>query len=131
MSIDIDEQKRVAQFIRALQEELEALQRSQRAAGWAQRNSVISHVYSDYREQENVLKKRNKWERITFQTNVLKGVLKLLLPHRDIYGFYDVPGMERELKELLELAEKKDEFEIAELVNEYRLNFLRVIPKHA
>lgn len=122
----IEEQKKVAQFIRDMEEELKVLQKSQRAAGWMQRNAAISHVYSDYRQQEKVLEKRKKWESITFHCNALKGILVLLLPHRDIYGFYDISGMKKELKELLKLAEKKDEFEIAELINQYKFRFFEV-----
>lgn len=116
----IEEQKKVAQFIRSLEEELEELQKSQRAAGWAQRNSIISHVYSDYKQQENVLEKKLKWESITFKCNVLQGILNLLLPHRDIYGYYNVDDMKKELEELLKLAEEKDEFEIAQCICDYK-----------
>ena len=119
----IEEQQKVAQLIRSLKVELKELQRAQRAAGWAQRNAVISHVYSDYNQQKKVLEKRKRWENITFKCDVLQGILKLLLPHRDIYGFYDVLGMERELANLLTSAEKRDEFEIAKLINQYSIKF--------
>ena len=119
----LEEQQKVAQFIRSLEEELKELQKSQIAAGWGQRNAVISHVYSNYQQQEKVLEKRKKWEGITLKCNVLQGILKLLLPHRDIYGFYHVPGMKKELEGLLKLAETKDEFEIAELIYQYKVKF--------
>jgi len=45
----------------------------------------------------------------------------LLLPPREIYGLYDI---NREFEELLKLAEKKDEFEIANSINQYRIRFL-------
>lgn len=124
MSQDIEEQKKVAQFIRSLQEELELLQRSQRAAGWTVRNSVIEHVYSDYKEQINVLEKKSKWEELTLKCNVIKGILKLLLPHRDIYGFYDIDNMKIEFQEMIKLADQKDEFEIAQLLTMYLNRFI-------
>jgi len=34
--------------------------------------------------------------------------------------------MKNELNDLLMLAEKKDEFEIAELLNQYRMRFLKL-----
>lgn len=55
----LEEQQKVAQFIRSLEEELKEMQKSQIAAGWVQRNAVISHVYSNYQQQEKVLEKRN------------------------------------------------------------------------
>ncbi len=122
----IEKQEKVAQFIRYLEEELEILRKSQIAAGWAQRNAIYAHVNADYTLQKKVLNSKGKWEHITFQCNVLQGILKLLLPHRDIYGFYDITGMKNELNDLLMLAEKKDEFEIAELLNQYRMRFLKL-----
>ena len=127
MSQNIEEQKKVAQFIRSLQEELEVLQRSQRAAGWKHRDAVIKHVYSDYKEQINVLEKKSKWEELTFKCNVIQGILKLLLPHRDIYGMYDIDSMKMELEELLKLAEKKEEYEMADLIYRNIDRFLYVV----
>ena len=123
----IEEQQKVSQFIRSLEDELKELQRTQRAEGWAQRNSVISHVYSGYREHEKVLEQKNKWERVTLECNVVKGLLQILLPHRNIYGFYDIQRMKKELTELLQLAEKKDEFELADSINVYRIRFIELI----
>jgi len=122
----IEKQEKVAQFIRYLEDELKVLRKSQIAAGWGQRNAIYAHVNADYTLQEKVLNSKGKWEKITFKCNVLQGILKLLLPHRDIYGFYDIAGMKNELNDLLMLAEKKDEFEIAELLNQYRMRFLKL-----
>lgn len=122
----ITEQKKVAEFIRKLEEELKVLQKSQRAAGWSQRNRIIEHVYSDYRMQEKVIRAKNKWEQITFRCNVLKDIFDLLISYRDIYGLYDVSGMKIALAHQLKLAEKENEFEIAQLINEYKLRFLLI-----
>lgn len=123
----IEEQRKVAQLIRSLQEELEVLQKSQIAAGWSQRNAIYAHVNSNYTLQEKVLNSKGKWEGITFKRNAIQGILKLLLPHRDIYGLYDINGMKRELEELLKMAEKKEEFEIAQLIHFYRIRFINTI----
>ena len=120
---EIEIQKKAAEFIRTLEMELEELQKKQRAAGWSQRNIVYDHVNANYTLQEKVLTSKNKWEQIIFRCNVLQGVLKLLLPHRDMYGLYDVNGMKEELSSLLRLAEKKDEFEIAQILQIFLRDF--------
>lgn len=116
----IEEQKKVAQFIRSLEEELKELQKCQIAAGYSQRNAVISHVYSDYKQQEKVIVKKEKWEQITFKCNLLKDLLDLLLPYRDLYGLYDIIGMKETIEHQLKLAEEKDEFEIAQIILDYK-----------
>ena len=121
---EIEVQKQAAEFIRTLEMELEELQKTQRHLGWARRNAVYDHVNADYTLQEKVLTSKYKWEQITFKCNVLQGVLKLLLPHRDIYGLYDIKGMREELESLIKLAEQKDEFEIAELISDCLNHFL-------
>ncbi len=93
---EIEVQKKVAEFIRTLEMELKELQKLQRAAGWTQRNNIYAHVNANYTLQEKVLTSKNKWEQITFKCNVLQGILKLLLPHRDLYGLYDINGMEED-----------------------------------
>ena len=123
----LQEQKKVAQFIRSLEEDLEVLQKSQIAAGWGQRNAIYAHVNANYTLQEKVLNSKGKWEHITFQCNVLQGILKLLLPHRDIYGIYNISDMRREFEELLKLAEKKEEYEIAELIHHNNDRFLYAV----
>jgi len=120
----IEKQEKVAQFIRYLENELKVLRKSQIAAGWGQRNALYAHVNADYTLQEKVLNSKGKWEHITFQCNVLQGILKLLLPHRDIYGIYNISDMRREFEELLKLAEKKEEYEIADLIHQYKIRFL-------
>ena len=120
----IEKQEKVAQFIRYLENELKVLRKSQIAAGWGQRNAIYAHVNADYTLQEKVLNSKGKWEHITFQCNVLQGILKLLLPHRDIYGLYDINGMKIELKGFIKLVEQKDEFEIAQLVTNYFNRFI-------
>ena len=122
--MEIEIQKKAAEFIRTLEMELNELQKRQRQYGWQQRNAVYDHVNSNYSLQEKILTSKSKWEEITFKCNVVKGVLKLLLPHRDIYGLYDVIGMREELQSLLKLAELKDEFEIAELISDCLNRFL-------
>lgn len=116
-------QEKAAEFIRTLEMELIDLQKSQRAAGWSQRNAIYDHVNSNYTLQQRVISSKNKWEQITFKCNVLEGVLNLLLPHRDIYGLYDIKGMKKELESFLRLAERKDEFEIAGIVSNLLLVF--------
>jgi hypothetical protein len=127
---ELKDQKIVAQYIRSLEEELKILSKSQIAAGWTQRNAVIDHVYSNYQCQEKVLKCKEKWENITFKSKVLQGILKLLLPHRNIYGFYDVPSMTNEFETILTLAEEKDEFEIAALISKYQIRFKKALEDH-
>ena len=116
----IIQQKKVAQLIRNMEEELEELQKSQRAAGWAQRNALIEHVYSNYDKQEKVIAKKEKWEQITFRCNLLSDIIDLLLPYRDLYGLYDIPGMKKALEQQLRLAEEKNEFEIAQVIFWYK-----------
>ena len=123
----INDQKKVANFIRNLEEELEVLQKRERAAGWTQRNAVIEHVYSNYTKQEKVIRKKNEWEKIGIQCRVLEDLLELLIKHRDIYGLYDISGMQRELENQLSLAERKNEFKIAQLILEYLTRFRKVV----
>ena len=122
----IIKQKKVAQFIRKMEEELEELQKSQRAAGWAQRNALIEHVYSNYDRQEKVIAKKEKWEQITLRCNILKDLLDLLIPYRDLYGMYDIPGMTKALERQLRLAEEKNEFEIAQIILDYKIKIEKV-----
>lgn len=123
--IFIEEQKRVTQFIRSLEKELVVLQKTIRVAGWSQRNAVVDHVHSDYQKQEKVLEKKRTWENLNLQCNVLPGILKVLLPHRDLYGFFDISKMNKEFKELLEAAEEREEYELAQLVHEYIAQFIK------
>lgn len=119
--ISIEEQKKVTQFIRSLEEELVMLHKSQRAAGWSQRNAVIEHIYSEYKKQEEVFEKKKKWENLNLQCNVLQELLEVLLPHRDLYGFFDVSEMQREFKDLLSTAEEKEEYELAQMIHKYSI----------
>ncbi|WP_423819205.1 hypothetical protein V5739_00410 [Salinimicrobium sp. TIG7-5_MAKvit] len=120
MEKEIIEQKKVAGFIRTLEEELEVLQKRERAAGWAQRNALIEHVYSNYDRQEKLLAKKEKWENIGLQCRILEDILELLIKHRDIYGLYNISAMQRELDNQLALAERKNEFGIAQVILDYK-----------
>lgn len=130
LKTEIEEQTKAADFIRILEMELNELKKAQIAAGWSQRNAIYDHVNANYTLQEKVLTSKNKWEQITFQCNVIKGLLSLLLPHRDLYGLYDILGMKIELESLLRLAEKKDEFEIAARISMYQIRFIKALEGH-
>lgn len=127
---EIEVQKKAAEFIRTLEGELEELQKMQRQLGWAQRNAIYDHVNANYTLQEKIMTSKNKWEQKSFEGNVLKGLLDFLLPHRDIYGLYDILGMETELESFLRLVEKKDEFEIATLISNYQIRFKKALEDH-
>lgn len=123
----INQQKKVAELIRKLEEELEVLQKRERAAGWTQRNAVIEHVYSNYNKPEKVIRKKTEWENIGLQCRVLEDILELLIQHRDIYGLYNILAMKRELDNQLSLAERKNEFEIAHLILKYITRFREAV----
>ncbi|MDT0685569.1 hypothetical protein [Autumnicola psychrophila] len=126
MEKEIIEQKKVAKFIRTLEGELEVLQKKERAAGWSQRNALIEHVYSNYDRHENLIAKKEKWENIGFQCRILEDILELMIRHRDIYGLYNISGMKRELDNQLSLAERLNEFEIAEVILDYKIRLEKV-----
>ena len=56
---------------------------------------------------------KNEWERLVLENNVLEEIIKIVLGNRDFYGIYNLNAIENAIRELLNNAIIKEEFEIA------------------
>jgi hypothetical protein len=59
-SIDINHQKQLREVFNTLEAKLNALSSEQIKLGYQQRNELISHVYSGYKNDEKLIAKKKK-----------------------------------------------------------------------
>ncbi|MCB0463366.1 MAG: hypothetical protein KDC81_11740 [Flavobacteriaceae bacterium] len=82
--------------------------------GYQQRNELVSHVYSDYNNDEKLLNKKSEWERAVQEHKVTKWIFDLFRDKRDLYGYFENPDdIIKEIRSLIEQSEEKELYEIA------------------
>jgi hypothetical protein len=113
-------QKKVVSIFMELQEETNRLDKLVSIHGWAQRDALISHVYSGYNKHEELIQKKERWENTCFLYRVHSKLSEYLIEYRDLYGYFpEYEKMMYEFKGLLDLAIKKEEYEIAAILQSW------------
>lgn len=122
----LDIQKRIVFGFEELKKVIEDLGSKTRRLGWIQRNALISHVYSEYREHDRLNSARKEWEEVSWEYNVHLRIYELMRDYRDIYGdFPEYIQMFKEIDRILELAGKRDEFEVAQILLKWKKKILQ------
>ncbi|SRX73360.1 hypothetical protein [Aequorivita antarctica] len=119
---DLEIQKKlVALFIR-LENEIKINDSATTKLGWKQRNELISHVYSEYNNHDKLNSARTQWNNSVVKSNVLKWIYNLFIENRDLYGYFEYhEKIIADLNNLKEKAIEKEEYEIADILNEWLL----------
>ena len=124
-SIDINHQKQLREVFKALEIKLKALTSEQHKLGYQQRNELISHVNSGYKNDEKLIAKKKEWEAVGQEQRVVQWIYDLMQGKRDLYGYYENPEeITSELRILIKQSEEKELFEIAKVLNYWRLKML-------
>ncbi|OBQ56516.1 hypothetical protein JJL45_13155 [Tamlana sp. s12] len=125
MNYDIEYQKKLREVFNALKEKNEVLEAKQVKLGYQQRNELISHVYSGYNNDEKLLSKKCEWESVGLEQRTVNWIYNLMRSKRDLYGDFEKPEeILAELKNLIKLSEEKELFEIASILNYWRLQLV-------
>lgn len=93
-------------------------------SGWAQRNALISHVYSDKQRHEELIAAKIKWEKLVFEHRVHKKLLEFVGEYKDIYGYF--PNYKKfilDFDSLINTSVVKEEFEISAILKKWRDQF--------
>ena len=85
---NLEKIKQVVAIFQNLKVTTEELHKKVCNAGWAQRNALISHVYSNYNEHENLINHKSEWENLVLEHNVHQKLLDYLSSYRDLYGYF-------------------------------------------
>lgn len=94
--------------------------------GYQQRNELISHVYSGYKNDAKLLAKKKDWEDTGQEQRVVKWIYELMRDKRDLYGYFENPEeITLELQSLIKQSEDKELFEIANVLNIWRLKMMK------
>lgn len=116
--------KEIVDVFQELLKEEERIGKETSIAGWKQRNALVSHVYSDYNEHENLCKKKKIWEDLGLQHRVLMGLSKMLRKHIDLYGYFpNYREMLNDFDELIETSVKMEKYEISTILKDWRDRF--------
>lgn len=127
MDYDIEYQKKLREIFNALKEKNEVLESEQIKLGYLQRNELISHVYSKYNNDEKLKAKNSEWEAVGLEQRVVKWVYELMRSKRSLYGYFENPEeIIFELQSLIKQSEEKELFEIANILNYWRLKLVKV-----
>jgi len=123
--IDIKQQKKFRSVFKELEESLKILQKKQMQLGWQQRNELISHVYSNYDNDEKLLSKREEWEKAGEKYRATEWVFKLLQKNMNIYGYFEnTDKMIKSLDNIITACEQKEYYELAATLNFWRRNLI-------
>lgn len=121
---NLDNVKQAVRAFENLRQKVNELNSQVNSAGWAQRNALISHVYSNYNNHEELIEKKSRWEELIFERNVHCKLLEYLSDYRDLYGFFpDYRKMISAFDDLIALSITKEEFEIASILKKWRDQF--------
>ncbi|SEQ03254.1 hypothetical protein SAMN05421824_0977 [Hyunsoonleella jejuensis] len=121
----IEYQKQLRKVFKALEEKYESLTSEQNKLGYQQRNELISHVLSGYKNDEQLLSKKKEWEAVGLEIRVITWIYKLMKNNRDLYGYFENPReITSELLSLIKKSEEKELFEIAAILNYWRLKII-------
>src|SRR5690554_4225929 len=111
---DLDIQKELVAIFVELEKEIKTNESETNSLGWGQRNALISHVYSNYDNHDELNSKREAWNSAIVKGNVLVYIHEIFVKHRDLYGYFKDPKeIEFTLSNLKGLAIQKEEYEIA------------------
>ncbi len=123
--IDIKYQKKLREVFKALQEKIITLNKEEYKLGYQQRNALVTHVYSGYNNDENLLAKQKEKEAVGLELRVIKWVYELMKRQRDLYGYFESPQeFTSELQSLIKQSEENELYEIAEILNHWRLKLI-------
>lgn len=123
----IEHQEQLRKVFKALQEKIKSLNKEQYRLGYQQRNELVTHVYSGYNNDEKLLAKKNEWESVGLELRVIKWVYELMKKERNLAGYFENPHeITSELQNLIKQSEEKELFEIAGVLNYWRLNMVKV-----
>lgn len=124
-SIDINYQKQLREVFNTLEAKVNTLSSEQIKLGYQQRNELISHVNSGYQNDEKLLAKKKEWEAVGQEQRVVKWIYELMRGKRDLYGYFENPEeITSELQTLIKQSEEKELFEIANILNRWRLKMI-------
>ncbi|GAA4954778.1 hypothetical protein GCM10023314_30570 [Algibacter agarivorans] len=124
--VNIEYQKQLREVFIALEEENKTLTSEQHKLGYQQRNELISHVNSGYSNDEKLLQKKKEWEAVGIEHRTTKWIYDLMRGKRDLYGYFENPDeIVTELQNLIKQSEKKELFEIASILNHWRLKMIK------
>lgn len=125
MSSNIKYQKQLREVFKALEEKVNQLTSEQHKLGYQQRNELISHVYSGYENDEKLQAKKEEWESVGLEQRTVKWIYELMRSKRDLYGYFEnTEEILEELKNLIKQSEEKELFEIANILNKWRLKMV-------
>jgi hypothetical protein len=117
----ISKEKQIVDVLENLSKHVSVLSSKVNNAGYAQRNALISHVNSAYNNREELLIKKDKWERLVFELNIHQELADYLTPFKDIYGcFPDYEKMIAAFDALIKHSAKEEEYEIAIILKRWR-----------
>lgn len=121
---DLEIQKKLVAIFVELEKEIKTNESETNSLGWGQRNALISHVYSNYDNYDELNSKREAWNSAVVKGNILVYIHEIFVKHRDLYGYFKDPKeIEFTLSNLKGLAIQKEEYEIAGYLNEYISKF--------
>ena len=117
---NIEYQEQLRMVFKALERKNDALTSEQIKLGYQQRDELISHVLSGYKNDEKLLSKKQAWENVGLEQRVVKWIYDLMRDKQDLYGYFDHPeDITKELKNLIKLSEENEHYEIAEILNRW------------
>jgi hypothetical protein len=123
--INIEQQKQLREVFNTLEEKVNTLSSEQIKLGYQQRNELISHVYSGYKNDEKLLAKKKEWEAVGQEQRVVKWIYELMRDKRDLYGYFENPEeITLELQTLIKQSEEKELYEIAKVLNYWLLKMI-------
>ncbi|PQV51221.1 hypothetical protein CLV33_101143 [Jejuia pallidilutea] len=98
----------------------------QHQLGYQQRNELITHVLSGYKNDEKLLIKKKEWEDIVMEQRVVQWLYDMMRDRLDVYGYFENPEeIETILKMLIKKAERMEMFEKANILNHWRLKLIK------
>lgn len=104
---------------------LEEGRKLSRAAGMSQRNAVISHVYSNYAQHENVLEKSKICDDLHFRIKILTALSEKLKDPIDFFSNHiQSEKMVQELDETISQSIQSENYETAAILKKWRDLFL-------
>ncbi|WP_445956662.1 hypothetical protein [Yeosuana sp.] len=125
MSINTKHQKQLREVFKALEDRVNNLTSEQIKLGYQQRNELIFHVYSGYNNDEKLQAKMEEWESVGLEQRTVKWIYELMRGKRDLFGYFENPEeILAELLNLIKQSEEKELFEIANILNHWRLKMI-------
>ena len=94
-------------------------------AGWRQRDALITHVYSNYNNHEDLIAKKAVWQKLGYRENIHIGFFDIMNLFRDESGiFIDFKGMINEIDSYVASAVRLEHYEVAEIYALWKVKLL-------